>query len=45
LPALPYLIAWYVLWPLTLSAYDDDDAATVVTLALCAYLLPQTIPK
>jgi hypothetical protein len=44
LPALPYLIAWYVLWPLTLSAYDEDDAATVFTLALCAYLLPQRIP-
>jgi hypothetical protein len=44
LPALPYLIAWYVLWPLTLSAYDDDDTATVITLALCAYLLPQRIP-
>jgi hypothetical protein len=44
LPALPYLIAWYVLWPLTLSAHDEDDAATVLTLVLCAYLLPQRIP-
>jgi hypothetical protein len=44
LPALPYLIAWYVLWPLAVSAYDDDDAAVVVTLVLCAYLLPQRIP-
>jgi hypothetical protein len=44
LPALPYLIVWYVLWPLTLSAYDEDDTAIVVTLALCAYLLPQRIP-
>lgn len=44
LPALPYLIAWYVLWPLALSAYDDDDTAIVITLALCAYLLPQRIP-
>jgi hypothetical protein len=44
LPALPYLIAWYVLWPLTLSAHDDDAVATVLTLALCAYLLPQHIP-
>jgi hypothetical protein len=40
--ALPYLAAWYVLWPLVLSAWDDDDrTATVLTLALCAYLLPQ----
>lgn len=44
LPALPYLIAWYVLWPLTLSAYDEDDTAIVLTLVLCAYLLPQRIP-
>lgn len=43
LPALPYLIAWYVLWPLALSAHDDDEAAIVITLALCAYLLPQRI--
>ena len=44
LPALPYLIAWYVLWPLALSAYDDDETAIVITLVLCAYLLPQRIP-
>ena len=44
LPALPYLIAWYVLWPLALSAYDDDDTAIVITLVLFAYLLPQRIP-
>jgi len=39
--ALPYLAAWYVLWPLAFSAWDDDDAAIVLSLALCAYLLPQ----
>ena len=44
LPALPYLIVWYVLWPLTLSARDDDGVAIAVSLALCAYLLPQRIP-
>jgi hypothetical protein len=44
LPALPYLVAWYVLWPLALSAYDEDDAAIVLSLVLCAYLLPQRIP-
>jgi hypothetical protein len=42
--AIPYLIAWYVLWPLALSARDDDRAAIVISLALCAYLLPQRIP-
>ena len=40
---LPYLIVWYVLWPLVTAAYDDDRAAVVLSLALCAYLLPQTI--
>ena len=43
LVALPYLIAWYVLWPLTLCAWEDDDSATVLTLVLCAYLLPQRL--
>jgi hypothetical protein len=33
-----------VLWPLALSAYDEDDTAIVITLVLCAYLLPQRIP-
>ena len=44
LVSLPYLTAWYVLWPLALSARDDDRTAIVITLALCAYLLPQRIP-
>lgn len=43
LVSLPYLAAWYVLWPLALSARDDDRAAIAITLALCAYLLPQRI--
>ncbi len=42
--ALPYLTAWYVLWPLALAARDDDRLAIGITLALCAYLLPQRIP-
>jgi hypothetical protein len=41
--ALPYLIVWYVLWPLALAAHDDDRTAVLLSLALCAYLLPQTI--
>ncbi len=44
LPALPYLIVWYVLWPLALSAREDDRTAWLLSLALCAYLLPQRIP-
>lgn len=44
LVCLPYLTAWYVLWPLALAARDDDRLAIAITLALCAYLLPQRIP-
>jgi hypothetical protein len=44
LVAIPYLTAWYVLWPLALAARDNDRTAIVITLALCAYLLPQRIP-
>jgi len=42
--ALPYLAVWYVVWTVPLSAADDDRPAQALALALCAYLLPQTIP-
>ena len=42
--ALPYLAVWYVVWTVPLAAGDDDRAAQALALALCAYLLPQTIP-
>jgi hypothetical protein len=41
---LPYLAVWYVVWTVPLAAGDDDRPAQVLALALCAYLLPQTIP-
>jgi alpha-1,6-mannosyltransferase len=41
--ASPYLVGWYVIWPLALAAWDDDDAASLLSLALCAYLLPQRL--
>ncbi len=41
--ASPYLIGWYVIWPLALAAWDDDDAASLLSVALCAYLLPQRL--
>jgi hypothetical protein len=41
---LPYLAVWYVVWTVPLAAGDDDRAAQLLALALCAYLLPQTIP-
>ncbi len=41
----PYLAVWYLGWVVPLAAADDDDrTARLVTLGLCAYLLPQTIP-
>lgn len=40
----PYLAVWYLAWTVPLAAAEEDAAATVVCLALCAYLLPQTIP-
>ena len=40
----PYLAVWYLAWTVPLAAADEDTAATVACLVLCAYLLPQTIP-
>jgi hypothetical protein len=40
----PYLIVWYLAWAAPLAAADEDKAARLAVLALCAYLLPQTIP-
>ena len=42
--ASPYLVVWYVVWALPLAAAEDDEPAAVLSLALCAYLLRQTIP-
>jgi alpha-1,6-mannosyltransferase len=40
----PYLAVWYLAWAVPLAAAEEDAAATVACLVLCAYLLPQTIP-
>jgi hypothetical protein len=42
--AVPYLAVWYVAWTVPLAAAEDDEPALLLALALCAYLLPQTIP-
>jgi hypothetical protein len=42
--AAPWLVVWYVVWAVPLAAAEDDRAAQLLALALCAYLLPQTIP-
>ncbi|MHB8642548.1 MAG: glycosyltransferase 87 family protein [Gaiellaceae bacterium] len=44
LAASPYLAVWYVVWTLPLAAAEDDERAALLGLALCAYLLRQTIP-
>ena len=40
----PWLVPWYVVWAVPLAAAEDDPAAQAASLALCAYLLPQTVP-
>jgi hypothetical protein len=40
----PYVTPWYLAWVVPLAAVDDDRVARGLALALCAYLLPQTIP-
>lgn len=42
--ATPYLAPWYAVWVVPLAAAEDDAAAQVLAVALCAYLLPQTVP-
>ena len=42
--ATPYLAPWYVAWAAPLAAAEDDRVAQWLTLAVCAYLLPQTVP-
>jgi hypothetical protein len=42
--AAPYLAAWYAVWSVPLAAAEDDRAAQWLSLALCAYLLRQTVP-
>jgi hypothetical protein len=42
--AAPYLVVWYVVWALPLAAAEDDEPAAFLSLALCAYLLRQTVP-
>jgi hypothetical protein len=40
----PWLAAWYTAWAVPLAAIEDEPRWQLATLALCAYLLPQTIP-
>ena len=40
----PWLAVWYTAWAVPLAAVEDDGRSQLAMLALCAYLLPQTIP-
>jgi alpha-1,6-mannosyltransferase len=40
----PWLVVWYLAWPVTLAGSEDDRTAQWLTVALSAYLLPQAIP-
>ena len=40
----PWLVPWYAVWAVALAAIEEDAAAWVLTLALCAYLLPDRVP-
>lgn len=42
--ATPWLIAWYAVWAVPLAAAEEDGAARILALALCAYLLRNAVP-
>ncbi len=44
LVATPWLIAWYAVWAVPLAAVEEDRAARILALALCAYLLRDAVP-
>jgi len=41
--ASPYLVSWYTIWAVPLAAAEEDGAAQLLSLGLCAYLLRQGI--
>ena len=42
--ATPWLIAWYAVWAVPLAAVEEDTAARLTALGLCAYLLRNAVP-
>ena len=42
--ATPWLLPWYAVWALSLAAVEEDALACTLSLALCAYLLPDRLP-
>jgi hypothetical protein len=41
--AAPYVVSWYAIWAVPLAAAEEDGAAQLLSLGLCAYLLRQGI--
>jgi hypothetical protein len=41
--AAPYVVSWYAVWAVPLAAAEEDAAAQLLSLGLCAYLLRQGI--
>ena len=41
--AAPYVVSWYTVWAVPLAAAEEDAAAQLLSLVLCAYLLRQGI--
>ena len=44
LVATPWLLPWYAAWAVPLAAIEEDRLAWVLSLAFCAYILPDRIP-
>ena len=44
LATTPWLTPWYAIWAVPLAAAEDDRRAQLISLAFCAYVLPQAIP-
>jgi hypothetical protein len=42
--ATPWLVVWYLAWPVSLAGAEEDRTAQWLTVALSVYLLPQAIP-
>jgi glycosyl transferase family 87 len=42
--ASPWLVVWYLAWPVALAAAEEDRTAQWLTICLSAYLLAQAVP-
>lgn len=42
--ATPWLLPWYAAWAVPLAAVEEDRLSWVLSLAFCAYVLPDRVP-